>query len=514
MAHPEWALKFKEKGTELRCIRGKYYLYRVSSVWDKEKKRARKISGEMIGTITENDGLTLKGIKKKTSAVKIDPLRPVSTKEYGASSILASKSSDIISKLQESFPLQWRELWTLAVNRLLYQAPLKNMQYLYQESCLSEENPDLNLSKNNLTDLLQSIGEDRMPITDFMSKFIDGSQHLVFDTSHVTSNSNGVKMSEVGYNSKSDFTPQVNLFYVFSTDKETPVYYRLFPGNISGISALELCMKEAKITKAITVGDKGFYSRKNIDDLAKAGISYILPLKRDNSYISYERLKSRDYDQAFEGHFFYKGRAIFYYCISQEEMETNQTNHKDNTSTKNSANKKKNNEHNVPDAKIVVFYDKHLSLEEDNAYLKRIGDKLEGYSMEGYKEKQFSFGTMSMITNIKEHDPQKIYESYKSRMEVETVFDTYKNLLEADRTYMHSDKGMQAWMFINHLSLLMYYKIFKDLKDAEMLGAVSPADILMRLSRISKLKIGNTWLLSEINSKTSKMLHKLNYHIT
>ena len=29
---------------------------------------------------------------------------------------------------------------------------------------------------------------------------------------------------------------------------------------------------------------------------------------------------------------------------------------------------------------------------------------------------------------------QKTYEKYKSRMEVETVFDTYKNLLQADRS--------------------------------------------------------------------------------
>ena len=64
MAHPEWALKFKQKGTELRCIRGKYYLYKVSSVWDKEKKRARKISGEMIGAINETDGLIPKGSGK------------------------------------------------------------------------------------------------------------------------------------------------------------------------------------------------------------------------------------------------------------------------------------------------------------------------------------------------------------------------------------------------------------------------------------------------------------------
>jgi hypothetical protein len=136
MAHPEWALKFKQKGTELRCIRGKYYLYKVSSVWDKEKKRARKISGEMIGTIKENDGLVPKGANKKPSIVKIDPVRPISTKEYGACSILTSQSCDIIERLQESFPSIWKELWALAIGRLVYQAPLKNMKFLYQESYL------------------------------------------------------------------------------------------------------------------------------------------------------------------------------------------------------------------------------------------------------------------------------------------------------------------------------------------------------------------------------------------
>ncbi len=38
--HPDWALKQKRPGTELRYIRGNYYLYGVSSKWNKEKKRA------------------------------------------------------------------------------------------------------------------------------------------------------------------------------------------------------------------------------------------------------------------------------------------------------------------------------------------------------------------------------------------------------------------------------------------------------------------------------------------
>jgi len=36
--HPEWANKHKRKGTKLRYINGRYYLYQVTSKWDPEKK--------------------------------------------------------------------------------------------------------------------------------------------------------------------------------------------------------------------------------------------------------------------------------------------------------------------------------------------------------------------------------------------------------------------------------------------------------------------------------------------
>ena len=49
--------KPKEFGPlEVRCIRGFYYVYRVTSKWDPVKRRSKKITGESIGKITEADG--------------------------------------------------------------------------------------------------------------------------------------------------------------------------------------------------------------------------------------------------------------------------------------------------------------------------------------------------------------------------------------------------------------------------------------------------------------------------
>jgi transposase len=134
--------------------------------------------------------------------------------------------------------------------------------------------------------------------------------------------------------------------------------------------------------------------------------------------------------------------------------------------------------------------------------------------MDGYIERQMKFGTMSMIVNVITLPPHKIYENYKSRMEIETLFDAYKNLLKADRTYMQSDNAMEAWMFLNHLSMIMYYNLYNKLKRHNMLSRISPADVLMRLSKINKIRINNSWLTSEINSKTLNLIKTLDIHIT
>ena len=53
--HPQWALKHKKPGTELKLINGRYYLYEAKSVYDKTLKRSRKVSGSILGRITEEE---------------------------------------------------------------------------------------------------------------------------------------------------------------------------------------------------------------------------------------------------------------------------------------------------------------------------------------------------------------------------------------------------------------------------------------------------------------------------
>ena len=48
MTHPDWVLKHKKKGTLIMKRDDRYYLYRVSSHWNKEKKRSQLRTDEYL----------------------------------------------------------------------------------------------------------------------------------------------------------------------------------------------------------------------------------------------------------------------------------------------------------------------------------------------------------------------------------------------------------------------------------------------------------------------------------
>src|SRR5690606_29813329 len=119
-----------------------------------------------------------------------------------------------------------------------------------------------------------------------------------------------------------------------------------------------------------------------------------------------------------------------------------------------------------------------------------------------------TFGTFSILTNLSEKTPQEIYELYKSRMEVETAFDAFKNTLQADRTYMQNDQSLEGWMFINYLALLAYWRILKLLVSKELLSKVSIKDVLIHLSYIKKIRLNGEWHQAEVTNKTKKLFAK------
>jgi transposase len=376
-----------------------------------------------------------------------------------------------------------------AVFRLMHNSPLKNVEFYYQTSFLSETISDADVSERRIGDFIRTLGAERGVVEKFLKHFIIGAEYIAVDLTHVFSLSENVISSTLGHNCKHEFVPQINLFYLFSLDRMMPAYFRVVVGSVASVSSLKLSIKESGAENVVIVGDKGFYSAENVEGLELDKLRYILPLKRDSSLIRYEIIKTGD-KKSFEGFFRFEKRIIWYY-----EYAT------------------------ANERKVIVFLDDKLRAKEEKDLLTRIDEsrsedkEAASEKLAEFYENQYRLGTIAIITNLKD-SAEEIFKILKSRVDIEQMYDSFKNTLHADRSYMRDDYQIEGWMFLNFISLLFYYKIYNVLAGKDLLKKYSPMDILTHLSRIHKLKLGDIWVFSETPKKTSLLLEKLDPPIT
>lgn len=480
MMLPEWVQKHKTVGKEVRNISGRYYLYEVTSKYDPAKKRSQKITKRYLGRITPE------GLTKPNREILKETMRQVSIKEYGATYFTLTHCSNIIELLKTHYPQEWEQITAFAITRLFYSSPLKNVQVHYAASHLSDALKDAQVSPESLTKLLHSIGLARGRMVEFMKNFIEGSQ-VVIDLTHIFSLSEGVISATLGHNGQGQYLPQVNLVLLHSLEKKTPSFFRLVPGSIRDVSTVVASVKEAQLSAALVIGDKGFYSELNVAALEEEKLEYLLPLKRNSSQISYAPTRSGD-RKRFDGFFQFDERVIWY----REQ-------------------KPKSRADKEAGRRVFLFLDEKLKAEEEKDFMSHVKAKKLG--AEEYFERQFCMGTIAVITNCS-FRAQRVFELLKERLEVEQVFDTFKNTLHADRSFMRDDLGLQGWMFVNFVALLLYYRFYDLLLQCEVLDKYSPRDVILHLSRVFKLRIGEKWVLSEVPKSSKILMEKLKIQIS
>ena len=480
MALPEWVQKHKTTGKEVRNISGRYYLYEVTSKYDPAKKRSQKVTKRYLGRITP-EGLT----KPKRETLQ-ETMQQVSIKEYAATYFTLTHASDIIELLKTHYPQEWEQITAFAITRLFHSSPLKNVQVHYAASHLSDALKNAQVSPESLSKLLHSIGLARERMVEFMKNFIQGGQ-VVIDLTHVFSLSEGVISASLGHNGDAEYLPQVNLVLLLSLEKKTPSFFRLVPGSIRDVSTVVASVREAQLSKALLIGDKGFYSEPNVAALEEDKLEYVLPLKRNSSLISYSPTRSGD-KKRFDGFFQFDEKVIWY----REQ-------------------KPKLNLEKKAGRRVLLFLDDRLKAEEEKDFMSHVKAKRLG--AEEYFERQFCMGTIAVITNCP-FGAQRVFELLKERLEVEQVFDTFKNTLNADRSYMRDDLGLQGWMFVNFVALLLYYRLYDLLLQSEVLDKYSPRDVILHLSRVFKLRIGDKWVLSEVPKSSKILMEKLKIQIS
>lgn len=489
--HPDWALKHKRPGTELKLINGRYYLYGVKSVYDKTIGRSRKVSLGILGSITQEKGFVpseKNELKKKSVKSYLD--KQIMTFEYGLAKWLIDEleNSGLLDSLKHHFPNHWKFIVFMVYCRIGYQSPLKNIPFYLENSFILDMLEwHKKIYDTKISDNLFELGQLQSSIYEFMIPKDKKRRTILIDATDIVLQSNNISLSQKGYNSNMDFQLQFVLLYLYDALTLEPIYFRSLPGNIREISAMKNTIIMSGLEECTYVGDKGFFSQDNLTQLEDMSMQYIIPLRRDNKLIPYELLK--DIEQS-NNYFKFSKRFIFH------------------TDTKR-----------VEQRKIELFLDGKLKEQEKTDYLSRIQSLPESYSKPKFNEKWHTMGTLAIMHNT-ELKPQDIYVEYKNRGEIEQFFDHFKNTIEADCSHMQREESLNGWLFINHLSMVMIYKLFKILKTTQLnktqklIHHYSINDAIEHLKTIKKIKFNSDeFVTSEMNKSTKTLLKQMKISI-
>ena len=253
--------------------------------------------------------------------------------------------------------------------------------------------------------------------------------------------------------------------------------------DLKDVKAFKICMSESGASSATAILDKTFPSQGNLEFLENEGIKYIASLRRSTKGLDYSAFENRT-NSGLDGHFIYQGRVLWY-----KEMT-------------------------VGGRRVVMYLDEEHRIEENRDYIARVdSERYDDYTIEGYHAKACQFGTIALVSNT-DKSPQQLYESYKTRCEVEQAIDVFKTNLDADSSYMQNEQSLEAYTFINFIALQWYYIIRERLREADKLSKYSPMQMVKNLSRIRSVYVDGKWTRAELTKKQADLLSEIGWNIT
>ena len=488
MSIPEWAKKMKGEHQAIQEKGGLYYLYDVKYSYDPAKKRSKTASKTYLGRLDRDKGLVEKAIRipaEKAGSRIGCPL------EYEASRLLEALGGDIREALVSVFGEREGDA-IMAIGKIgvIEKQPEKRIRNAYETSYESVLHPGLALSPASISRLTEEIGRDRDAQLRFMRRFVGGASHLIFDGTRLVCYSGGVSLARVGYNHSGIWDPQVNLLYCFSLrPSKMPVYYMPFAGNKPDVSNLMTSVRELGLEGVCLICDKGFRDEGSLPELRESGLTLITPLRRTSSRVDYSFMEGREGSAAAFGGsaFLYRGRPIYYRVTQRCECV--------DAEVKRRGRKPKGyvpKTERVRRDQVVLYMDSRLREDEESDYARRMVRGEEGFTAEGMAESEKYFGTIALSVNA-DMGAEELFQTYKERELIEDGNKAYKHVLGKFASNKQGDDSYNGWLFLNHVSLMLYYRVLGRIKEKGLSSKYSVEDVIDVAKRITMQNIGGRW---------------------
>jgi transposase len=495
-------------------IKGRIYLYKVESYWDKDKKQPRQ-KRTYIGPKRRKNKLRIKS--KSTDLI---------AKNFGSVFLLQflSDKLKLTEILKSVFPESYLEIFALAYYELMEASAFYLFPYWLDEQYLPEVKK---LYSNGISNLCERLGRSEKQRMDFMLKwaeYLKPIKGIYYDITSISSYSTNIDFVEWGYNRDKENLPQLNMGVTFCQNNSLPIFYTLYPGSIVDVTTLKNCIKYLDVfdlKDILFVLDRGFFSKANILEMhnCQNKIAFIQPLpfslkkvkalvkknKRQlsnpsnafkyNEEILYYRPASIDFDKInFDVHIFFNEKSEIQqkhnFLSSLFEIEEKLTGKRFN-SLKEYLKFKRSD--------IPEKYGEFFKWNKSSLQIERNVRKINAYISK--------MGSFLILTNQQGMDKVEVLTYYRQRDFVEKIFDVVKNEIDGNRLRAHNNYSMHGRLFIKFISLIIHTEISKIMKKRKLFEKYSVKELLAELKKIKVIKIGDKDpFISELSKKQKVIL--------
>ena len=138
---------------------------------------------------------------------------------------------------------------------------------------------------------------------------------------------------------------------------------------------------------------------------------------------------------------------------------------------------------------------------------------LEPASIQELLRESPEMGTITIKTDRKDLNSYQVYSIYKQRQAIEQAFKTNDCTMEQEASYMRNNYSEEAWLFLNHLGLMMSISALDEIATIGETKEISYKDLVQTLRKIKANRINGNWFIVPVKESVKKLCKKMGIDI-
>lgn len=435
---------------------------------------------------------------------------PVKTRQAGQGMLLTmlAENLGLCSILEEIFPNYWRELLMCAIYMVCEGNVMMNADFFWDEIQIPA---GFDLSPQRISELFFSVSEEALLcfFKAWSNLVLKHDEAVAYDVTSISTYAD-FEIAEYGYNRDHESLPQVNYGLLYGSLCKLPIAYSLYSGSINDLTFFPYMMRLAEqvgVSNIFYILDRGFITRENLAFARENRIDFLAGAPKDEKVyknamkeVAQEikhpkyRIQGSEYygitsSLIIDGYSY--GLYVYYNRTNAEVEENRLFEHVDRLENEIKKEMK---------PKRYERYKKYYTIEDNRE------GKILSYERDFDKIAEICelLGMFCFLSTKEGMTPAEALELYRRRNEIEKVYDTSKNELEADRFLTHSGKTTRGKHFVHFLALILWSDLQRKVKACEKKPEKTIQRILLRMKKIKCIDYATGRTLEEPLTRKQK----------